>query len=219
MDIQNHSDFFNFPPLLAFAVAAFLLNLSPGPSIIFATSRGLSDGKIAGVLTAVGLATGSSFHAILAGIGVTGILAKNHYSVFVVGIFGGGYLLYLGWGALRGDGKFEFNRENVGTAKRKMHEFYLQAIAVEFFNPKTALFYLSLVPSFIFSQHYTVSQAVLFSLIVPATALPIDICAGMSGGILARFFSTSESASVILNRLSAVILLSLGIWAIWNALK
>jgi len=57
--------------LIAFAFAALLLNLSPGPSLFFVSARGMSEGKAAGAVSALGLASGSSIHALLAGVGVT----------------------------------------------------------------------------------------------------------------------------------------------------
>lgn len=217
--IQNVNNFFNFSPIVAFVIASFLLNLSPGPSIIFVTSRGLSDGKAAGILSAVGLATGSAFHAMIAGVGITGLLAKNRYSFLIVGLLGGLYLLYLGWKALRSNGEFVTGKEGTVTPRASLRSLYFQAIMVEFFNPKTALFYLSLVPTFIISQNYSTFEAVLFCLIVPATALPIDICAGISSGFLSRYFSNSKNASFVLNKITAAVLIILGIWAIWNTLK
>jgi threonine/homoserine/homoserine lactone efflux protein len=215
----DHSAFNSYSPVLAFAAAAFLLNLSPGPSILYVTSRGIANGKLAGLLTAVGLATGSAFHALLAGIGVTGLLARSRYFVLAVGVCGGSYLLYLGWKALRDDDAFRFAEPGDGLRKSMSLRLFIQAVAVEFLNPKTALFYLSLVPGFIISQNYTTLQAVMFSLIVPATALPIDIIAGTTGGALARYFSNSDQATKMLSRVSALVLVTLGIWAICNALK
>lgn len=217
--IDSYSAFNSFSPVVGFAIAAFLLNLSPGPSIIFATSRGISDGKAAGIFSALGLATGSACHAILAGIGVTGLLAKSYYGTLAVGILGGGYLLFLGWRALASNDGFSFSADSAVKSRQSLQALYGQAVMVEFFNPKTAIFYLSLVPSFIISQHYSVFEAVLFALIVPATALPIDICAGISGGLLAKFFSDSKNAAYLLNKITAVVLILLGIWAIWNTVK
>lgn len=211
--------FDGYSPVLAFAAAAFLLNLSPGPSILYVTTRGMTSGKLAGVLAAVGLATGSAIHALLAGVGVTGLLARSPWFVLAVGMLGGGYLLYLGWKALRDDSAFSFSEFGAGMPQPHSARMFAQAVAVEFLNPKTALFYLSLVPGFILSQNYTTTQAVMFSLIVPATALPIDIVAGTSGGALARYFSSSGRATQMLNRASALVLITLGIWAICNTFR
>ncbi|WP_222937563.1 hypothetical protein [Spartinivicinus ruber] len=54
--------------LIAFAFAALLMKISPGPSLLFVSARGVLQRKSAGALSAFGLATGSAFHAILAGI-------------------------------------------------------------------------------------------------------------------------------------------------------
>lgn len=86
MRIQN---FFDFPLLIAFIIAAFLLNLNPEPSITYVTSRGQDRWYFDRYRRRVG----STFYAILAVVGITGLLAKNHYSSIVVRVCGGTYIL------------------------------------------------------------------------------------------------------------------------------
>jgi len=90
-------------------------------------------------------------------------------------------------------------------------KLYLQAVSVEFLNPKTILFYLSILPGLILTGGYTPMQALLVSLIVPATALPIDMTAGLTGGMLARASQNNRIMSVVLNYLSGGALVFIGV--------
>ncbi|MCG9788414.1 LysE family translocator [Vibrio mediterranei] len=204
--------------LIGFALAALLLNLSPGPSLLFVSARGLSEGKAAGVVSALGLATGSSIHAVLAGIGVTAIIATNQYMAPVVAITGGVYILYLGLDSLKDARETSLTNLSVKESKKPLRKLYFQAISVEFLNPKTILFYLSVLPGLIISSGYTPIEALFVSLIVPATALPIDIIAGVTSGTLARLSTSNRTLTVCLNYLSGLVLLVIGVGLIYNNL-
>ncbi|MCY9870771.1 LysE family translocator [Vibrio barjaei] len=204
--------------LIGFALAALLLNLSPGPSLLFVSARGLSEGKAAGVVSALGLATGSSIHAVLAGIGVTAIIATNQYMASVVAITGGVYILYLGLDSLKDARETSLTNLSVKESKKPLRKLYFQAISVEFLNPKTILFYLSVLPGLIISSGYTPIEALFVSLIVPATALPIDIVAGVTSGTLARLSTSNRTLTVCSNYLSGLVLLVIGGGLIYNNL-
>jgi threonine/homoserine/homoserine lactone efflux protein len=92
----------------------------------------------------------------------------------------------------------------------------LQAISVEFLNPKTILFYLSILPGLIITSGYNSFEAVFVSLIVPATALPIDMFAGLTGGMLSNISKRNVRLTIILNYLSGTALLLIGIGLIYN---
>ncbi|MBT1431588.1 LysE family translocator [Dickeya dianthicola] len=199
--------------LIAFAFAALLLNLSPGPSLLFVSARGISEGKAAGAVSALGLASGSSIHALLAGLGITAIVAKSAFVANAVALVGGVYILYLGYESLKAaqDEGESRSAEMAATKKNNLLKLYLQAVSVEFLNPKTILFYLSILPGLILTGGYTPVQALLVSLIVPATALPIDMTAGLTGGMLARVSQNNRTMTVVLNYVSGGALVFIGI--------
>lgn len=175
-----------YTSLVAFMVAAILLNISPGPSLLFVSARGVSEGKAAGAVSALGLATGSSIHAVLAGLGITAVVASNKSIATVVAITGGLYILYLGYDSIKSAREQFSSKLDTNGKKNSLKKLYLQAISVEFLNPKTILFYLSILPGLIISAGYSPLEALFVSLIVPATALPIDMTAGLTGGMLAK---------------------------------
>lgn len=203
--------------ILAFALAALLLNLSPGPSLLFVSARGISEGKAAGAVSALGLASGSSIHALLAGLGVTAIVAQNAHVANAVALIGGVYILYLGWDALKEARNTGGPQSlSVDRKRNKLSKLYFQAVSVEFLNPKTILFYLSILPGLILSGGYTPLEALLISLIVPATALPIDLTAGLTGGMLAKMSQKNQRVTVILNYISGAALLLIGILLLYK---
>ncbi|MGR5478195.1 LysE family translocator [Vibrio chagasii] len=205
-----------YTSLFAFTLAAILLNVSPGPSLVFVSARGVSDGRAAGVVSALGLATGSSLHAILAGLGVTALVANNENLSMIIAVTGGSYILYLGFDSIRAAREVFTTKLETKPNKRSLKKLYLQAISVEFLNPKTILFYLSILPGLILSAGYGTVEALLVSLIVPATALPIDMAAGLTGGVLAKLSEKNNNITRALNYLSGGALLLIGVTLIHN---
>lgn len=57
------------------------------------------------------------------------------------------------------------------------------------------------------------------SLIVPATALPIDMTAGLTGGMLAKMSEKNGKITVALNYLSGLALLSIGAGLIYSNIR
>ncbi|WP_417884478.1 LysE family translocator [Vibrio rumoiensis] len=208
-----------YSSLVAFMLAAILLNISPGPSLLFVSARGVSEGKAAGAVSALGLATGSSIHAVLAGLGITAVVASNKHIATVVAITGGLYILYLGYDSIK-SARVQFSSKlDTNNKKNSLKKIYLQAISVEFLNPKTILFYLSILPGLIISAGYSPLEALFVSLIVPATALPIDMTAGLTGGILAKMSEKNGKITVALNYLSGLALLSIGAGLIYSNIR
>lgn len=207
-----------YSTLITFAIAAFLLNLSPGPSLLFVTARGISEGKTAGAISAVGLASGSAIHAVLAGLGVTAIIAKSVFVANAVALIGGVYILYLGYEALKSARNISGRDIEVISEpiRNNLFKLYLQAVSVEFLNPKTILFYLSILPSLIVVGGYTPVEAIFVSLIVPATALPIDLVAGLTGGLLARVSQSKKKITITLNYVSGAVLALIGLMILYN---
>ncbi|MBL6448636.1 LysE family translocator [Fulvivirga sp. 29W222] len=131
-----------------FLIAGIILNLTPGADTMFILGRAISQGKKAGILSALGICTGAIFHIILATLGLSIILAKSAIAFEVVKYLGAAYLIYLGARSLgvksKGKLELEVKQENTGIMK-----IYMSGILTNVLNPKVALFFLAFLPQFI----------------------------------------------------------------------
>ncbi len=75
---------------LLFMAAALMLNVTPGLSIMYVMSRSLGQGRTGGLVSALGLGTGSLLHAVAAGLGLSVILAYSPVAYAVVKHLGAG---------------------------------------------------------------------------------------------------------------------------------
>ncbi|HNP17726.1 MAG TPA: LysE family translocator [Fulvivirga sp.] len=136
----------------AFLLAGIILNLTPGTDTMYILGRSISQGKKAGILSALGIATGALVHCMFAALGLSIILAKSALAFEIVKYVGAAYLIFLGIKMLisKSDGKFDLKKGNENVNYRKI---YLSGILTNVLNPKVALFFLAFLPQFINPTH------------------------------------------------------------------
>ena len=131
-----------------FVLAGILLNLTPGADTMYILGRSISQGKKAGIYSALGIASGALLHSAFAALGLSIILAKSAFAFELVKYAGAAYLIYLGVRMLlsRAGGEFELKKETREVSFRKI---YVSGIFTNLLNPKVALFFLAFLPQFI----------------------------------------------------------------------
>jgi len=135
--------------LAAFIVTGIGLNLYPGPDTMYILSRGLSQGKRAGILSALGIGTGGLCHTLLAGLGLSSILLASPRAFQAVKIAGALYLVYLGIRCLVNGKAGDGPGTDTYLARQTGLQIYRQGVLTNLFNPKVALFFLSFLPQFV----------------------------------------------------------------------
>lgn len=136
----------SFHTYMLFVGASLLLCLVPGPDMLFLLGRTIAQGRAAGLCAAFGINLGAYVHLLAAVTGLSALVLASATAFTAVKCVGTAYLLYLGVGALRSNGKLAFP---VGDAKTQA--FWLifwQGFLSDVLNPKVALFYLALLPQF-----------------------------------------------------------------------
>jgi len=102
-----------------FLSAAVLLNIAPGPDMLFLISRTLTSGRTAGFASMLGLGTGALVHTLFVSLGISMILSTSLIVFQVIKWTGAAYLFYLGiqailYGGIRtDDGKRDQGRQKI----------------------------------------------------------------------------------------------------------
>jgi threonine/homoserine/homoserine lactone efflux protein len=129
-----------------FVGAALLLNLTPGPDMLFVAGTAASRGRRAGLLAALGVGAGCLFHTVLAAVGLSALLAASDLAFTAVKWAGAAYLVWTGLTMLRA------RRDTAGPSPerpaRSGNPFW-QGALTNALNPKVALFFLAFLPQFI----------------------------------------------------------------------
>ena len=137
---------FDLPTLGTFIAVVLGLFLIPGPAVLLVVSRTLQDGRKTGVLTGLGIAAGDFGHTLFASVGLSAVLMTSALAFNAVKYVGAAYLIYLG---IRAFLARPGSPSLPAVAPIAPAKAFLQAIAAELLNPKTALFFLAFMPQFV----------------------------------------------------------------------
>src|SRR4051812_27289913 len=131
--------------LALFLGAGLALNLTPGPDMLYVAARGASEGRSAGIVSALGIGIGTLVHVTLVAGGLSALLAAVPLAYFVLRLAGAAYLIYLGVRALRG----RPHASSARLAPAPLGTIFRQGVITNVLNPKVALFFLAFLPQFI----------------------------------------------------------------------
>lgn len=196
---------------LVFFSAAFALNISPGPDLIYILSRTIAQGRKVGMASSLGVCTGALVHVGAAALGLSAVLAASAVAFSLVKYIGAAYLVYLGIKAFRSAGtQGGFAQPPVSDANP--WAAFKQGVMVDVLNPKVALFFMAFLPQFVRpgSGHPTV-QIVVLGLLVILVAVVVEAAFVLAAGQTTRLFRRNRRTAVLLNRLLGFVFIALGI--------
>lgn len=132
--------------VLIVALASVVLVVVPGPAVIYILTRSVSQGRTAGLVSAVGVNLGSAIHVLAAVAGLSLLLASSAYAYAVVKWLGVAYLAWIGVRTLLADDT-EFATPKVG--RQSLRRIFTQGVLINVLNPKVAIFFLAFLPQFV----------------------------------------------------------------------
>ena len=138
----------------AFSVVALLAAMVPGVDTALVTKNALGRGAASALLTAAGCSTGQLFWGVASAFGVAAVLAASATAYSFVKLAGACYLVYLGVRSLLAALYRERPADGPDGGDRIAGEVplrasYAEGLVTNLLNPKTALFFSSLVPQFV----------------------------------------------------------------------
>jgi threonine/homoserine/homoserine lactone efflux protein len=128
-----------------FVAAGLLLNVTPGPDLLYILGRSVSQGRRAGVLSALGVGVGGLVHVLAATFGLSALVLALPHGYDVVRWAGATYLVVLGLKALRAPGATLEVRALPPVSGARI---FLQGVFTNVLNPKVALFFMAFLPQF-----------------------------------------------------------------------
>lgn len=143
--------------LLAYLAACFVVVVSPGPDNLLAIARGLSQGRLAAALSALGAGLGIGGHTLAATFGLSLLIQGSPQAFWVVKAIGALYLLWLGYQALVAGKLVSFTP----TARLPLRRVLASGVLSNLLNPKPGLFVLAFLPQFVDAQRGSVPVQML----------------------------------------------------------
>jgi threonine/homoserine/homoserine lactone efflux protein len=194
---------------LLFAGVSWALILAPGPDMLYVITRGMTQGRRAGMLSAVGVVCGILVHTTAAALGLTLILQTSAVAFLIVKYLGAAYLIYLGITAWRDKTAFHVQAP---AASVSFHKIFWQGVLSNVLNPKIAIFFLAFLPQFVDKGGSQVTlQMVILGLTFACFGLCFLLVVGYSSGTIGGWLTRRPHTAQSLQRLAGGILIALGI--------
>ena len=192
---------------LAFAIAAVVLAITPGPGIAYVVARTVAGGRSEGLASCFGTGIGGMLHVLAAALGLSLIVAQSAVAFNLVKYLGAAYLVYLGIRLLlRKDQALTVEP----VASQGVRRALFEGIVVEALNVKTALFFLAFLPQFVSPSEPLVPQLVLLGSICVALNTLVDVIAVFAADRLLKSGAARAARARLLTRVSGVTMLGLG---------
>ncbi|MFJ2031154.1 LysE family translocator [Streptosporangium sp. NPDC087985] len=190
---------------LIFVVASLALVLVPGPNHLYIATRGIAQGRAAGVASAFGVETGTLVHIAAAAAGLSYVIARSATLFNVIKWAGVVYLVYLGVRTLTG-GQEPAARE---VTPQPLRTIFLEGMVVNVLNPKVILFFLAFLPQFLHPEAGSVPlQIAVLGGTLLLLGLVSDLIYAAGAGALGRRL---RGRSGVLRRFSGIVYLGLGV--------
>ena len=199
---------------LAFLLAAFMLNIAPGPDMLYVIGRSVGQGRRAGAVSALGIFAGCWVHILAAAVGVAALLRSSPLAFNLVRYAGAGYLLYLGIRMIAQHRDLSSLRD---LPPERLGSIFRQGVITNVLNPKVALFFLAFLPQFIDARRGSVAlQILLLGLIFNIGGTLVNLAMAHAGGTAGELLRRSRRLARIQRWLTGLVFIGLGARLAWR---
>lgn len=196
--------------LIAFALIALGMVLTPGPNMVYLISRSICQGRKAGLISLGGVALGFVFYMLCAALGITAIVMAVPYAYDALRLGGALYLLYLAWQVLKPGGRSPFQVKDL--PKDSDSKLFMMGFLTNLLNPKIAVMYLSLLPQFISPEHGSIlAQSLVLGSVQIAISVSVNAIIAVTAGSLAVLLASRPSWLVAQRWLMGMVLTGLAL--------
>ncbi|QBQ95936.1 LysE family translocator [Paraburkholderia pallida] len=196
------------PNFTLFLATSLAITFAPGPDNLQVLARGISQGRAAGLVAALGFAAGVTFHTTLAALGIAAVLRSSPLAFQILKLAGAAYLIWIGVKALRSQGLAAAGDK----PRQPLATIFRQSVLGNVMNPKVTLFFVVFLPQFVDThgaQSVTLQMLELGLVFMAQTVVVFSLfglCAGTIGGWLKR----RPRAGLWLDRLAGLTFIAIG---------
>ncbi|MBB0245755.1 LysE family translocator [Streptomyces alkaliphilus] len=172
--------------VIGMSLLALGLVLTPGPNMVYLVSRSVVQGRRAGLISLLGVATGFLVYLIAAAAGIATLFAHVPAAYTAVKIAGALYLAHLAWTMLRPGGTSALDPRPLPPDRPR--KLFTMGLVTNLLNPKIAILYVSVLPQFIDPGRGSVAvQSLLLGLIQITIAVTVNGLIAVTAGSVSSF--------------------------------
>lgn len=202
---------FDTSTLFVFVAAAVVLLVTPGPAVLYIITRSVDQGRLAGIVSVLGIGVGTLFHVFAAALGISAILVSSALAFNIVKYLGAAYLIYLGVRKL-------LTKDSAllpdHVQKQGLGRIFYQGVVVNILNPKLALFFFAFLPQFVDPARGSVPvQMLVLGLILMGLGLLSDGTYAILAGTAGKWLRGSRHFLRIQKYVTGIVYIGLGLTA------
>jgi threonine/homoserine/homoserine lactone efflux protein len=202
-----------------YIVAAMVIILAPGPSVLFVMARAIAWGRKTAVFTVAGNVTGAFALSTLVAIGLGPVLQRSDLAYAAIQWGGGLYLMYLGVDAIRHRRVHAEDMRNQGDVAPGIMRSMRDGFWVGGLNPKGLVFYAAVLPQFVDREKGNVAlQLIFLGAVFSILAFVSDGTWGLLAGTARQWLATDPKRLEKLRATGGTVMIILGISVLISAI-
>jgi len=202
-----------------YIVAAMVIILAPGPSVLFVIARAIAWGRATAVFTVAGNVTGAFSLSVFVALGLGPILERSEIAYIAVQWGGGLYLMYLGIEAIWKRSVHAADMANQGDVAPSIRRSVRDGFWVGALNPKGVVFFAAVLPQFIDRERGSITAQLIFlGAVFAVLAFVSDGSWGVLAGTARNWLATDSKRLEKLRATGGVIMIVLGLQVLVSAI-
>lgn len=203
-----------------YCIAAVIIVLAPGPSVLFVLARAIAWGRATAIATVVGNVLGAFSLSVVVAVGLGPILQRSEIAFIAVQFLGGFYLVYLGIVAIKHSQIHASDMTNQGDIRPSKWRSMREGFWVGALNPKGMVFFAAILPQFVDREAGNVtSQLILMGAIFAVIALFSDGTWGILAGTIRNWLATELKRLVLMRMTGGIVMIILGLLTLLSAIR
>ena len=206
--------------LWEYCIAAIIIILAPGPSVLFVIARAIAWGRATAVATVAGNVMGAFSLSVVVAVGLGPILQRSDLAFTSVQVLGGCYLVYLGITAIKHSQIHASDMTNQGDVRPSKWKSMREGFWVGALNPKGIVFFAAILPQFVDREAGKVtSQLILMGAIFAVLAFFSDGGWGILAGTIRNWLATEMHRLVKMRVTGGTVMIILGLFTLGSAIR
>jgi threonine/homoserine/homoserine lactone efflux protein len=196
---------------IVFLSAALILNISPGPDMIYLVSQTMSHGKKAGFASVLGLGIGALVHTTFISLGISVIISTSIIAFTIIKTVGAIYLFYLGVKSILFGG-IDFTRKDNNGETKPFFRSLVSAVIIDITNPKVAIFFMAFLPQFYRNNGTSrVAQFMMLGFIIVLIGFVIEGLIVYMADRIANILKRKPMIAKMIDKVFGTVLIGLGV--------
>ena len=201
----------------AFALTALVIEITPGPNMGYLAVLSLSRGWQVGAAAVIGVGLGHAIYGVAAALGVAALIDASPVLYEILRWAGVAYMAWLAYGAWGSESETAPDFADHADP-RQVRRAFRQGLVTNLLNPKAAIFFVAVVPTFVEPGRSVVVQTLILSGIFVAVATAVHTAIVLLAGRV-QGFANEPSRRRPIRRALALVLLGIACWLAWSTAR